>query len=396
MKVTLSLKEAQRLALHCQGLTQQSPFGKGKKGVLKALEQLSYIQIDTISVVNRAHHHTLWSRVSDYREAWLGQLQKERKAFEYWAHAASFLPMRDFRYSLPLKETYLNGDFHWFKDVTKATRTLVLDRIKAEGALQSKDFEVKAKRGIWYDWKPTKKALEQLYMEGILMVDHRKGFQKVYDLTERILPSGVDTTLPSQEEYAHYLIDRALGAHGFMSIKEIGYLRKGMGAVLRQVANHMLEAGELVEVVVRGVDETYYARPHTLEEDMGRWTRKMALLSPFDNMIIQRKRLAALFNYHYLIECYVPAKKRKYGYFCLPILHQGQFIGRLDPKADRKTGTFYVRSLLLEEGTKGERYLPELAHAIRNFASSHQCDKVVIAHTSPSNLKPVLQQLVNQ
>ena len=160
MKYSISKKEARRIALNAQGLLKENPFGKGKKGVLKAIERLSYVQIDTISVIERAHHHTLWTRVADYQSSMLGQLQNERKVFEYWSHAAAYLPMKDYRFSLPMMQTVVENNKHWF-NVEPSVKEYVYDKLKAEGALQAKDFEAppNQKFGAMWDWKPAKKSL---------------------------------------------------------------------------------------------------------------------------------------------------------------------------------------------------------------------------------------------
>lgn len=204
----LSLEEARILALKSQGLLQPN-FGKGKAGTLSAINHIGYVQIDTLSVAARAHHHTLWTRVPDYKEDYLNQLlEKDKSIFEYWSHAASYLPMNDYRFSLRNKKGYADGKSHWFGQDKKMNK-FVLDRIKAEGPLQSKDFEHRRNGpGNWYEWKPAKKALEQLFMEGKLMVVKRQGFQKVYDLSERVLPSNVNTDLPTEKEFAEYLIKK--------------------------------------------------------------------------------------------------------------------------------------------------------------------------------------------
>jgi len=189
-------------------------------GTDNIIRHMGYIQIDTLSVVARAHHHVLWSRNHKHREEELHQLLKSRKIFEYWSHAASYLPMEDFRFSLPQKQLYREGHAHWFAK-NKRIMKYVLDRIRAEGPLQSKDFETDRKRGSWFDWKPAKIALEQLFMEGTLMVSERKGFQKVYDITERVIPSTVNTAMPTEEEYAEHLVRNNMRSLGIFSLKDV-------------------------------------------------------------------------------------------------------------------------------------------------------------------------------
>ena len=194
-----SIDHLRRIALEAQGLTRSSPFGRGTGGAERALEQLGYVQIDTISVVSRAHHHTLYNRIPGYQPKLLDKLVAERRAFEYWFHAAAYLPMRDYRYALPRMRRFKRGEMRWMRSRDQKLMDQVLDRIRFDGPLRARDFEDPShKHGGWWDWKPAKRALEQLFMQGDLMVAAREGFQKTYDLPERVLPAGVDTRIPSQ------------------------------------------------------------------------------------------------------------------------------------------------------------------------------------------------------
>ena len=192
---------------------------KGKEDTLKAIEHLGYIQIDTLSVVTRAHHHVLGSRVKDYKKQYLKSLEeKDRQVFEYWAHAASYLPMKDFRFTLQRKDNIGKGDGFWYEKNPKLMR-YILDRIKAEGPLMSRDFKKSEPKKtstipVW-SANPVKRALHQLFMEGKIMVSHRKGFQKVYDLTERVLPPDVETKKPGKKEYLEYSIKGGVYIYGF-------------------------------------------------------------------------------------------------------------------------------------------------------------------------------------
>ena len=214
------------LALSHQGLTGKRKLGTGLAGVEKALKQLGYIQIDTISVVARAHHHTLFTRVSKYQEPMLNRLVGQRRAFEYWCHAASYLPIREYRFALPMMHAIGRGEL-WGRRCDEKLRLWVRDRIRAEGPLFARDFEdPREQRKGWWDWKPAKRALEQLFMEGELMSVERQGFQKRYDLVERFLPADVDTSEPTADEHADYVIDVGLTAHGFGTEKTVAYFRR--------------------------------------------------------------------------------------------------------------------------------------------------------------------------
>jgi uncharacterized protein len=377
----LKSEQVRQLALKSQGLLMND-FGDKKSGVLSLIQHLGYVQIDTLSVVARAHHHTLWSRLPDYNEKYLtGLLEEDKSIFEYWSHAASYLPMSDYRFSLPRKKIFAEGKSHWFAQDKKVMK-YVLDKIKAEGQLQSKDFEFKrTDPGNWYEWKPAKKALEQLFMDGTLMVARRQGFQKVYDLTEKVLPEGVNTAMPSEKEYAEYLVRKTIEANGIVEEKEITYLRNGLKDSVNKALKRLIKSGEYMEVLIEDFkDSPYVTSVKKIQElENTKINRNIHLLSPFDNMVIQRKRLQRLFAFDYQIECYVPESKRKYGYFCLPVLYGDKFVARFDPKADRASKIFYIKSIHFENGFKPDKKFNEkFSISLKEFALFNGCKKIII------------------
>ena len=365
-----------RIALDRQGLLAKNPFGRGKQAVLRAIEHLGYVQIDTISVVERAHHHVLWARVGSYRPQLLDTLVRERKLFEYWYHAAAWLPMRDFRFALP-RMSQLNGERHWLADCDRRLRRRILDRIRAEGPLRARDFgEARPGNSGWWDWKPAKLALEQLFMQGELMSSSRDGFQKVYDLPERVLPDWVDTRMPSLSEYASYLIDTTLRSHGFASAQSMTYLRKGRllrTAVGEELARRVADR-ELV-LLDAGNGRKYHIDPESLESRAPRCVARVGLLSPFDNAVIQRQRARDLFDFDYQIECYVPGPKRRYGYFCLPLQYRDRFAGRIDCKAHRKDAVLEIRRVHIERNVD-DGFGDALCRALREFAAFNGCSRI--------------------
>ena len=234
MNETISQKTARRLVLHAELLDGRPPLAKGTAGVAQTVGHLGYVQIDTISVIERAHHHTLWARVPGYKPEHLHRaLAVERSVFEYWGHAASYLPMTDYRFYLPMMSGFYDPKNAWYRGWGErygAYLEPVLRRIREEGPLAARDFENLAARGQgpWWDWKPAKAALEMLFWRGELMVRERRGFERVYDLTERVLPAGTDTRLPGPGELGRFIVSRALTALGVASEKEIReYIRIG-------------------------------------------------------------------------------------------------------------------------------------------------------------------------
>ena len=378
---SISQQQARRLVLACQGLHKNQPFGSASKGVRQAVEQLSYVQIDSISVVARAHHHTLWNRVDDYAETLLEQLIEQKQIFEYWSHAAAYLPMCDYRFSLYRKQAIAAGEKHWHDKDHKLSQQ-ILQRIRSEGPLQAKDFEREGDKKVagWWDWKPAKKALEQLFMEGELMAVKRQGFQKVYDLTERVLPPDIDTRVPTEQEFCDYLILRCLRANGLATVSEMAYLRKGIKNTLATRCLELLENGDLQRLSCQGQD--YYALPGSADLIKTRVKRKQVkILSPFDNLLIQRKRTQQLFDFDYQIECYVPEAKREYGYFCLPLLWGCDFVGRMDAKIERKSGLLQIQHLHLHT-PKVADFIEDFIPALKAFLVFNQGKRIAVKRIS--------------
>ncbi|MDX1906748.1 MAG: crosslink repair DNA glycosylase YcaQ family protein [Bacteroidia bacterium] len=382
--LTISPDQARRMVLHAQGLTRGVVFPDGKAGVEAVIRHLGYVQIDTISVAMRAHDHVLWTRVPDYKPQDLAAAQAQKTIFEYWAHAAAYLPIEHFQYSLARKHAISQKHKHWFEREHDVI-TFVLDRIRHEGPLQSRDFDAGGHSGgTWYSWKPAKRALEQLFMEGGLVVTGRKGFQKIFDLPERFLPEISRLTLPDPEASARHLILTGLRAQGLATPNELGYLRPYENRVLKKIVLQMAEAGEIIPLQIEGsARQVYYHLAHTDIPDQPA-PPDVWLLSPFDNFVIQRERLRQLFNFDYQIECYVPAPKRKYGYYTLPILWGETCWGRLDPKADRKSNTLYIQGIWPEQShVPDEAFIHALVHTLRRFASACGCEAVVVPQHEP-------------
>ena len=376
MAESLSIQQARKLVLHSQRLPPAASKGRAIDATLDAIEHLGYIQIDTISVVQRAHHHTLWNRNPYYESEHLDQLVAEKKVYEYWAHAAAYLPMSEYRFSLYRKHALKSGvPAHWHERDDKMIR-YVLDRIKAEGPLLAKDFKYKGEKLEAWQSKPAKKALEYLFMQGDLMISSRQNFQKVFALTEKVLPVNIDCSLPSDEEYARHLITRFLVCNGIAQANEFGYLLNNIKPAIRRALDEMLSAGEVQLIQV--AENQYYLLKESLtllDKPLSR--SKLKILSPFDNLLIQRKRMQDLFDFDYQMECYVPAAKRIYGYFLLPIIWGGRFAARMDCKVDRKTRVLHIHSMHMEGWVKDEAaFLEVLNKELHDFMVFNRCDTI--------------------
>ena len=395
----LSIQEARKLALHSQRVLNANRRGKAIDATCEAIDHLGYVQIDTISVIQRAHHHTLWVRNPRYRQEHLSQLMQQGRVFEYWSHAAAFLPISDYRFTLPAKREFANGKRWWYECDPKIKRQ-VLDRITQEGPLQSRDFQNHGKRRLsMWQWKPAKIALEQLFMEGRLMVLRRDGFQKVYDLAERVLPDRVDTSMPDRGEFLRHLILRYLKAHGYGSASEIAWLRDGLKLAVQTELMALAENDEIipVQLPVKKPGPALFALPDYPDLVNKPLTRsRVRILSPFDNLVIQRKRINTLFDYDYQLECYVPAAKRKYGYFCLPVLWDGDLVARMDCKADRPSQTLLVRNIALEPRiNRIEAFYVGFARALTGFMTFNHCDGLLVEKVPDHGLRSVLDSALD-
>lgn len=347
---SLSIDEARYLALYCQGFFQR--FSSSQS----VLQQLAYVQIDAISTIERAHHHVFWSRYPQYAVQDTNERLKARTAFEYWGHAASYLPLEDYAYYVPLMRSFLTQN-RWGRSRYAEVGHLmpdILQRITEEGPLLARDFKGERKGNGWWQWKPAKVALELLYWQGELMVVSREAFAKVYEIKERFLPeSYLHIEVPSPQAVAKFCIRRALAAHGIMTEKEMSrHLPLSSRTALHQALKHGLSTGDYLAVTIEGLEAEYYGLPEVLETlhapenaDPSVLLQPLRILSPFDNLVIQRERLRQLFGFEYLFEAYVPAVKRRYGYFTLPVLdiQRGVFVAMIALKAERKLGQLQLQ-----------------------------------------------------
>lgn len=393
--VSISVSDARKLALSQQGLLSAKPkFGRGKKATLRAIEHLGYIQIDAISVIQRAHHHTLWTRVPGYKPRFLNSLMaKDRSIFEYWSHAAAFLPMKDYRFSLPVMHAMSTKAKHWYQ-VDSSYKLQVLEKIKKEGPLYARDFETpKSTSGGMWNWKPAKQALHELFMEGSITVKSRDSFHRLYDISERVIPAlhTQTQTQPSIYEYIWHRCQQAIQAHGLTSVSQIRYQRFFSGEQVQSVLKNKTAQGLVVPVKIEGSPQEYFSFPQYLDTLPGRVIKQLHFLSPFDNAVIQRKRVKELFYFDYQTEIYYPVDKRKYGYFSLPVLYGTEFIGRMDPKAHRDRKVLEIRNLALDPHVKSsDKLLNALKSKLDQFAAFNECDEFTITKSTPESLKSAL------
>lgn len=349
--VLLTKAQARHIWLRAQRLDTVAPFGDGPEATAAAVEHLGYVQIDTINVIERCHHHILWNRIPTYRRAHLRQAQSvDKSVFEYWTHALSYIPAKDFRFFIAAMKRHRRDGHKWFASVSTADLRKVMTLIRNDGALTIRDIEddvLVEKEHLWASRKPSKRALQLAFYTGALTISERNGMLKTYDLTERHFGWDKVSQPASAKDISNYLLDRALRAQGIVSLDSICHLDAKSKSAIRQLIQSRVRRNELVPVSLEGAGKLeHWARLEDIEGAGERASEMVHILSPFDPLIIQRKRLQLFFDYTHRFEAYVPKEKRVFGYFALPVLVGDQIVAAIDLKTDRKT-----QKLLMQKWT---------------------------------------------
>jgi uncharacterized protein YcaQ len=345
--VSISTAQARQIWLCAQRLDTPAPFGDGPQATAAAVEHLGYVQIDTISVIERAHHHILWTRIPAYRRADLRQAQSvDKSIFEYWTHALSYVPSRDFRFFIPDMKLHRREGHKWFATVKPADLRKVLRLIRKDGALTIRDIDddvLVDKEHLWASRKPSKRALQLAFYTGVLTISERNGMLKTYQLMQRHFGWDKPPKPASRAEVSNYLLDRALRAQGIVSLDSICHLDAPSKPAIRRLIESRVRRKELVPVALDGAGkQEHWTRPETLEAG-GPASEMVHILSPFDPLIIQRKRTELFFGYGHRFEAYVPKQKRMFGYFALPVLVDNDIAAAIDLKTDRKRRELLVQ-----------------------------------------------------
>jgi uncharacterized protein YcaQ len=347
--IPLSRSDARRIWLRAQRLDSEAPFGGGAEAVAEAVAHLGYVQIDTINVVERCHHHILFSRIPSYRRADLKQAQSvDKSIFEYWTHALAYVPTRDFRFFLPLMRRYRREGHRWLTSVKPEDTRKVMRLLRQNGALTIRDIDddvLTEKDHPWASRKPSKRALQLGFYEGVLTISGRDGMLKTYELTSRHFGWDKPPKAATETERTAYLLDRSLRAQGIVSVDSVCHLDAPSKSNVRRLITSRLRRGELLPVALDGsVKQEHWAEPAVIESLKGIETDRVHILSPFDPLIIQRKRTQLFFDYTHRFEAYVPKEKRLFGYFTLPVLVGDEIVAVLDLKTDRQR-----RKLLMQK-----------------------------------------------
>ncbi|RQV85420.1 winged helix-turn-helix domain-containing protein [Burkholderia anthina] len=394
--LTLSSAAARALHLAAQGLLTPPRRKATKSDVLDTIRRMAQLQIDTIHVVARSPYLVLYSRLGDFPPHWLDEHLAEARLFEYWSHEACFLPIEQFglmRYKM-LDPSGMGWKYaaEWHEQNRPEIERL-LARIREEGPVRSADFarENGVKGNGWWDRKPEKRHLEVLFTTGDLMVSERRNFQRVYDVRERVLPDWDDARdLPPREAVLPALLDYTCRALGVVRADWVADYYRLPRRSYRAELERLAEAGDLIPVRIDDWKEPAYvhrsldallpaAAADTLRSTV------TTLLSPFDPVVWDRRRAPTLFGFDYTIECYTPEHKRRYGYFCLPVLHRGRLVGRVDAKAHRTLGTFELKAVHVEPGVRfGAGLAADVAKAVKKLAAWHGTPEVTVAHAPPA------------
>lgn len=353
---------ARRLFLDRHALSE-APAGPASGQALHDLiERIGFVQVDSINTVARAHDMILWSRRQSYRPPALKRLlERDRTMWEHWTHDASILPTRlhgVWQHRFQRDEQRLEANWkRWFRDGYQAQFDIILNRIAKDGPLGTADVgegEVRG-RGGWWDWHPSKTALEWLWRTGRLAITRRDGFAKIYDLTERVIPEALRAPVP-EDAVTDWACRSALRHLGFATSGEIAAYWKAVSPdAARDWCRNALARGEIIEAEVEGAQgqrRKVFVFPDLPEVDCPDPTPRLRILSPFDPALRDRDRAEFLFGFYYRIEVFVPEPKRVYGYYVFPVLEGDRLVGRIDVKAFRDVGALRVKGFWPEAGVK--------------------------------------------
>jgi uncharacterized protein len=375
MSVTLTKPEARRIWLHAQRLDAPAPFGRGPEATRAAVQHLGYVQIDTINVIERCHHHILHSRIPDYRRDDLAQAQSiDKSVFEYWTHALSYLPTCAMRFHIRAMKRHWQRRSAWFGAVTPQDLRKVLGLLRRNGPLTIRDIDddvLVDKDHAWASRKPSKRALQLAFYRGVVTVSRRAGMLKSYDLTTRHFGWDRLPKAASEREILDYRLDRALRSQGVVSLDSVCYLAPSLKPAVRRLIETRLRRRELAPVTLLGAgQQEHWVRPEALADGFEPTAGVVHILSPFDPLVIQRKRLQSFFDYEHRFEAYVPKDKRVLGYFACPVLIDDEIVAAIDLKTDREKSKLLVQqwTWLTDAGRRErKRQIDEALHRFERF-----------------------------
>jgi len=385
--------------LAAQGLLSPHKMPVTKEDVLPTIRRMAYLQIDTLHAVQRSHHLVLWSRLgNNYDPVWLEELHAEGQLFEYYAHALCYLPIEDYRIfrGLMLYDDRTGNNWAKWGESHPKVLARVRKAIKEQGAMCSSDFESETISTGWGNVKEEKLALSCLFSSGELMIPYRKKFQRYFDLRKRVLPPWDDENALDRESARKALLLKTTSALGVVREDWMAAYYYFPKTGLPEDLTELVESGKLERESVEGWEPPVYIHPeqmHLVEDAVNDelLPSYTTLLSPFDPLVSDRDRALALFDFDYRMEAFTPAKDRKYGYFCLPILHKGRLVGRLDPKAHRKEKRMEIKNIYLEADVEINHDLAgALKKTLSDFTTWHGMKKLEITAADPPALREAL------
>ncbi|PTM40777.1 crosslink repair DNA glycosylase YcaQ family protein [Bosea sp. 124] len=370
--ITLPQEQGRRIWLKAQRLDGAEPFGAGPEATRAAVEHLGYVQIDTINVIERCHHHILHSRIPSYERAHLAQAQSaEKSVFEYWTHALSYVPTRDIRCFLGAMKAHREEPKRWSAVGGREETRKLLRRIRRDGALTIRDIDTDVlveKAHLWASKKPSKGLLERAFHDGELVIQARSGMLKTYELLDRHFGWEKRPTPASERQVTAYLLDRAVRAQGIVSLDSICHLDAPSKKAVAELIEARVKRKDLIPVAVEGAGKTgHWARPEALESTSAPEADLVHILSPFDPLIIQRKRLKLFFGYSHAFEAYLPKEKRVFGYFGLPVLIGDAVVAVLDLKTDRQAGRLLIQQWSWLDGQETPERKARIEEALQRF-----------------------------
>lgn len=370
--IAVSKAQARRIWLRAQRLDEAAPFGDDAGATRAAIEHLGYVQIDTINVIERCHHHILYSRIPAYRREHLHQAQTvDKSVFEYWTHALSYVPTRDLRFFLPAMAAHRRAPRSWFDSVTEADLRKVLTLIRKDGALSIRDIEddvLVEKDHAWASRKPSRRALQLAFHNGLLTISERVGMLKTYELMERHFGWAQRPKPASERQVLDYKLERALRSQGLVSLDSVCHLEAARKPAIRRLIEAKVRRGELAPVAVEGAGRVeHWAAPATLAAIPAPEKEIAHILSPFDPLIIQRKRLSLFFGYDHFFEAYLPKEKRRFGYFALPVLVGDAIVAAIDLKTDREKQALRIQQWSWIGPGDAARHKKRIEHELHRF-----------------------------
>lgn len=410
MAEKISVDQVKKFILDKQGLRTENP----PQSTLDLIKKIHNVQIDTISVVARSQDLILHNRILDYKEKDIWKLEREKKLFEYFSHKLCLIPMEEYPFYKWIVEYRSKNPGNWTKNWVKENKKIVdyvYDYIKKHGETCSSDFKSnnKAKREGWWEVKAENIALKFLFHSGKLLISYRKGFQRYYDLAERVIPSKLNSESMDKTELPKYLLTTILSALGIVSTNEIfNYL----GNVFPKIAwnrqkqdvnnflNNYVKDGILRPINIHNFKDKYYILAKEFDQLINQDVEikkdlPVKLLSPFDNIIRDRHFPKNIWDFDYKLEAYVPKIKRSLGFFCLPILDNYELIGLVDAKVYRKEKKLELISVYVNKEIDSN-FIFRFAKGVQNFSQFHKCSEITLGNVYPNKLKDSIFREINQ